>query len=95
MKQKQNTIHHDRFISDKGLLFNLIFIDAICLVFGIINLFSNIVIGAVTLGFGAVTTALYFMMKAKRVSKSAVSCAEAAGAVSDEVRTLNELVGTK
>lgn len=41
MKQKQNTKNHDRFISDKGLLFNLIFLDAICLVFGVINLFSN------------------------------------------------------
>ena len=28
-------------------------------------------------------------------AETAVSCAEAAGAVSDEVRTLNELVGTK
>ncbi|MGN1423179.1 MAG: methyl-accepting chemotaxis protein [Oscillospiraceae bacterium] len=72
MKQKQNTKDLDRFISDKGLLFNLIFLDAICLIFGAINLFTNVAIGVVTIGFGAVTSALFFIMKAKRVSKSAL-----------------------
>ncbi len=71
MTEKQIKNDFDRFISDKGLLFNLIFLDAICLVFGVLNIITSyLAVGLVTIGFGVVTSVLFFIMKARSVKKS-------------------------
>lgn len=70
MSEVQDKNYFTRYISERSLIVNFIFVVTVCLVFGIINIIEKMIaVGIGTMLLGGITIAVYFIMNRRPDSK--------------------------